>query len=161
SEAVNYCLSRGIPVFAAAGNEHVRVDRVSLDLEGQELDDVGQVSLGPEGIGAVTPGTDTPEDFDLRGGLVIPGGGPCVTMVSAAANATGQAPASAPLRWRAHVGARDQLAYYSNYGSRVDLAAPGGARAYEIPGYDGGNGDVLFGRWGSFGALAKNGLICP
>jgi subtilisin family serine protease len=160
SDAVNYCLSRGIPVFAAAGNMHVRVDRVSLDLEGRELDDVGQVSLGPEGIGTVTPGTDFPEDFDLRGGLVIPGGVPGVTMVSATANAIGQAPASVPLRWRAHVGARDQLAYYSNYGSRVDLAAPGGARAYEIPAYDGGNGDVLFGRWGSFGALAKNGLIC-
>jgi subtilisin family serine protease len=65
-----------------------------------------------------------------------------------------------PLRWTSHVGARDQLAYYSNYGSRIDLSAPGGARAYEIPGYDGGDGDVLFGRWGSFGALANNGLIC-
>src|SRR5262249_56449623 len=93
TQAVDYCLSRGIPVFAAAGNEHVRVDRVSLDLEGQELDDVGQVSLGPEGIGAVTPGTDFPEDFDLRGGLVIPGGVPGLTMVSATANALGQAPA--------------------------------------------------------------------
>src|SRR5262245_59233682 len=160
TDAVNYCLSRGVPVFAAAGNAHVRVDRVNLTLEGRQLTDVGQVSLGPEGIATVTPGTEFPEDFDLRGGLVIPGGVPGVTMVSATANAIGQAPASVPLRWRAHVGARDQLAYYSNYGSRVDLAAPGGARAYEIPGYDGGNGDVLFGRWGSFGALAKNGLIC-
>ena len=48
-------------------------------------------------------------------------------------NAIGAAPANVPLRWRAHVGARDQLAYYSNYGSRVDLAAPGGARRYQIP----------------------------
>jgi subtilisin family serine protease len=160
TDAVNYCLSRGVPVFAAAGNAHVRVDRVSLELGGRQLQDVGQVSLGREGIASVTPGTDSPEDFDLRGGLVIPGGVPGVTMVSATANAIGQAPASVPLRWRDHVGARDQLAYYSNYGSRVDLAAPGGARAYEIPGYDGGAGDVLAGRWGSFGALAKNGLIC-
>ncbi len=160
TDAVDYCLSRGVPVFAAAGNAHVRVDRVSLTLEGRQLKGVGQVSLGPEGIATVTPGTDSPEDFDLRGGLVIPGGVPGVTMVSATANAIGQAPASVPLRWRSHVGARDQLAYYSNYGSRVDLAAPGGARAFQIPGYDGGAGDVLFGRWGSFGALAKNGLIC-
>jgi lantibiotic leader peptide-processing serine protease len=160
TDAVDYCLSRGVPVFSAAGNAHVRVDRVSLSLEGRQLDDVGQVSLGPEGIASVTPGTDSPEDFDLRGGLVIPGGVPGVTMVSATANAIGQAPASVPLRWHSHVGARDQLAYYSNYGSRIDLAAPGGARAYEIPGYDGGPGDLLAGRWGSFGALAKNGLIC-
>ncbi|HET7556322.1 MAG TPA: S8 family serine peptidase, partial [Gaiellaceae bacterium] len=160
TDAVNYCLSRGVPVFAAAGNAHVRVDRVDLTLEGRRLQDVGQVSLGPEGIATVTPGTVSPQDFDLRGGLVIPGGVPGVTMVSATANAIGRAPASVPLRWQAHVGSRDQLAYYSNYGSRVDLAAPGGARAYEIPGYDGGAGDILAGRWGSFGALAKNGLIC-
>lgn len=160
TDAVDYCLSRGVPVFAAAGNAHVRVDRVDLTLAGRRLTDVGQVSLGPEGIATVTPGTDSPGDFDLRGGLVIPGGVPGVTMVSATANAIGQAPATVPLRWREHVGARDQLAYYSNYGSRVDLAAPGGARAFEIPGYDGGPADVLFGRWGSFGALTKNGLIC-
>ena len=160
TDAVNYCLSRGVPVFAAAGNAHVRVDRVDLTLEGRQLQDVGQVSLGPEGIATVTPGTVSPQDFDLRGGLVIPGGVPGVTMVSATANAIGRAPASVPLRWQAHVGSRDQLAYYSNYGSRVDLAAPGGARAYEIPGYDGGAGDILAGRWGSFGALAKNGLTC-
>ena len=81
-------------------------------------------------------------------------------MVSATNNANGAAPASVPLRWTEHVGARDQLAYYSNYGSRVDLAAPGGARRYEIPGYDGGEGDILYGGWGSFGALTPNGLIC-
>ena len=58
------------------------------------------------------------------------------------------------------MGARDQLAYYSNYGSRIDLAAPGGARRYEIPAYDGGEGDILAGAWGSFGALEDKGLIC-
>jgi subtilisin family serine protease len=81
-------------------------------------------------------------------------------MVSSTANAIGPAPTSVPLRWRDHVGARDQLAYYSNYGSRVDLAAPGGARRYEIPAYDGGEGDILYGGWGSFGALTPSGLIC-
>jgi subtilisin family serine protease len=83
-----------------------------------------------------------------------------VTMVSATAKAIGTAPAEVPLRWREHVGARDQLAYYSNFGSRVDLAAPGGARKYELPSYDGGDGDVLYGGWGSFGALVAGGLIC-
>src|SRR3954468_20792502 len=160
SDAVDFCLSRGVPVFAAAGNAHVRVDRVSMTLGGRTLQGVGQVSTGPEGIASVTPGSDSLDDYDLRGGLVLPGGVPGVTMVSATANAIGAAPASVPLRWRSHVGARDQLAYYSNYGSRIDLAAPGGARAYEIPLYDGGAGDVLAGGWGSFGALAKNGLIC-
>lgn len=160
TDAVDYCLENGVAVFGAAGNEHVRVDRVSMEIGGRQLDGVGRVSLGGEGIATASPGSDSLGDYDLRGWLPVPGGVPGVTMVSATANAIGPAPASVPLRWKDHVGARDQLAYYSNYGSRVDLAAPGGARKYEIPGYDGGEGDVLYGRWGSFGALAANGLIC-
>jgi subtilisin family serine protease len=33
---------------------------------------------------------------------------------------------------------QDQLAYYSNYGSRIDVAAPGGARKYNLPLWDRG-----------------------
>jgi len=160
TDAVDYCLAHGVPVFAAAGNAHVRVNRVTMAVGGRVLSGVGQVSSGADGIATVLPGSDSLDEYDLRGGLELPGGVPGVTMVSATANAIGAAPASVPLRWRSHVGARDQLAYYSNYGSRIDLAAPGGARAYEIPAYDGGPGDVLAGTWGSFGALAKDGLIC-
>ena len=36
------------------------------------------------------------------------------------------------------VGKKDQLAYYSNYGPRIDIAAPGGARKFNVPGYDRG-----------------------
>jgi subtilisin family serine protease len=156
TDAVDYCRANGVAVFGAAGNQHVRVDRVSMDLGGRQLEDVGRVSFGSEGIATASPGSDSLADYDLRGWLVVPSGVPGVTMVSATANAIGAAPASVPLRWKEHVGARDQLAYYSNYGSRIDLAAPGGARKYEIPGYDGGEGNVLFGGWGSFGG----GLIC-
>jgi subtilisin family serine protease len=159
ADAVSYCRSRGIAVFAAAGNAHVRVDRVNMDIGGRSFQGVGRVSLGAEGIAAVTPGAPL-EPFDLRGALEVPAGVPGVTMVSSTANAIGDAPAWIPLRWQAHVGARDQLAYYSNYGSRIDLAAPGGARRYEIPLYDGGDGDILYGGWGSFGALEDKGLIC-
>jgi subtilisin family serine protease len=160
TDAVDYCLLNGVAVFGAAGNQHVRVDRVSTTIGGQQLDGVGRVSLGSEGIATASPGSDSLANYDLRGWLVVPSGVPGVTMVSATAKAIGAAPASVPLRWQEHVGARDQLAYYSNYGSRIDLAAPGGARRYEIPGYDGGEGNVLAGGWGSFGALAAKGLIC-
>jgi subtilisin family serine protease len=160
TDAVAYCRARGVAVFAAAGNEHVRVDRVNLRLGGRNLQGVGRVSLGAEGIATASPGSESLDDYDLRGWLSAPGGVPGVTMVSATANAIGAAPASVPLRWRDHVGARDQLAYYSNYGSRVDLAAPGGARRFQIPGYDGGDGDILYGGWGSLGALSEKGLIC-
>ncbi len=160
TDAVAYCRARGVAVFAAAGNEHVRVDRVNLALGGRNVVGAGRVSLGAEGIATASPGSDSLDDYDLRGWLSVPGGVPGVTMVSATANAIGAAPADVPLRWRSHVGARDQLAYYSNYGSRVDLAAPGGARRFQIPGYDGGDGDILYGGWGTFGALSEKGLIC-
>jgi lantibiotic leader peptide-processing serine protease len=160
TDAVAYCRARGVAVFAAAGNEHVRVDRVNLALGGRNLVGAGRVSLGTEGIATASPGSESLDAYDLRGWLSVPGGVPGVTMVSATANAIGAAPADVPLRWRSHVGARDQLAYYSNYGSRVDLAAPGGARRFQIPGYDGGDGDILYGGWGSFGALSEKGLIC-
>jgi subtilisin family serine protease len=160
ARAVSYCRSQGVAVFASAGNEHVRVDRVDLTLAGHELDGAGRVTLGPEGFATASPGSASLAGYDLRGMLEVPGGLPGVEMVSATANAIGAAPPSVPLRWQDHVGARDQLAYYSNYGPRVDLAAPGGARRYQIPGYDGGAGDILYGGWGSLGALSRNGLLC-
>ncbi len=160
TDAVSFCRSQGVAVFAAAGNEHVRVDRVDLTLGGRELEGVGRVTLGPEGYATASPGSDSLVRYDRRGLLEVPGGVPGVEMISATANAIGAAPANVPLRWQDHVGARDQLAYYSNYGPRVDLAAPGGARRYEVPGYDGGAGDILYGGWGSFGALSRNGLLC-
>jgi len=159
ADAVSYCRSRGVAVFGAAGNAHVRVDSVNMTVGGRSLQGVGRVSLGADGIASVTPGAPL-APFDLRGLLEVPAGVPGVTMVSSTANAIGDAPAWIPLRWQDHVGARDQLAYYSNYGARVDLAAPGGARRYEIPLYDGGDGDILYGGWGSFGALEDKGLIC-
>jgi len=52
------------------------------------------------------------------------------------------------------VGTRNQLAYYSNYGPRIDVAAPGGARKFNLPVWDGGGTpgwpftgtDSIFGR---------------
>ncbi|MGZ4319422.1 MAG: S8 family serine peptidase [Gaiellaceae bacterium] len=159
-DAVSYCRAHGVAVFAAAGNEHVRIDRVDLNVGGRDLSGAGQVADGPEGFASVSPGSPSLADYDLRGLLEVPAGLPGVTMVSATANAIGAAPANVPLRWQAHVGARDQLTYYSNYGSRIDLAAPGGARRYDVPFWDGGEGDILYGGWGSLGALTPNGLIC-
>jgi subtilisin family serine protease len=159
NDVVQYCLARGVTIFAAAGNEHVRVNRVTAIVGGRTLTGVGQVSNGPDGIATTAPGADS-ADSDLRGLLEAPAGVPGVVMVSATNNANGAAPADDPFGVGMHVGARDQLAYYSSYGSRVDLAAPGGARRFNLPGWDGGDGNILYGGWGSLGALAENGAIC-
>ncbi len=158
SDAVQYCRARGVTIFAAAGNEHVRVDRVAINLAGRALSGAGRVSTGPDGIATSSPGATSVTD--LRGLLEAPGGVPGVVMVSATNNGNDAAPADDPFGFGMHVGARDQLAYYSSYGPRVDLAAPGGARRFNLPGWDGGDGNVLYGGWGSLGALAENGLVC-
>lgn len=160
ADVVQYCRNRGVAVFAAAGNEHVRVDRATMTLGGRTVSGVGRVSLGPEGIATTFPAAESLDDSDLRGLLEAPAGVPGVVMVSATNNANAAAPADDPFGRGMVVGARDQLAYYSSYGSRIDLAAPGGARRFNLPGWDGGNGNILLGGWGSLGALAASGLIC-
>ncbi|TML43742.1 MAG: hypothetical protein E6G19_11245 [Actinobacteria bacterium] len=159
NDVVRYCRTHGVTIVAAAGNEHVRVDRVTRTVGGVMLSGVGEVSNGPDGIATTPPGHNS-ADFDLRGLLETPAGLPGVVMVSATNNGNDAAPADDPFRLGMHVGARDQLAYYSSYGPRVDLAAPGGARRFNLPGWDGGDGNILYGGWGSLGALAENGLIC-
>jgi subtilisin family serine protease len=160
-DAVNYCRSKGTAIFASAGNEHVRINRVNMQVGGISLTGVGLVDSGNEGIASILPG-DPLSDYDLRGFLEVPAGVPGVIMVSATNNAIGDAAGTnAVFTWPAGlVGARDQLTYYSSYGSRIDIAAPGGARKFNIPRIDGGNGDILYGGWGSLGALDPSGEIC-
>lgn len=161
-DAVNYCRARGTAIFASAGNEHVRVNRVTRTLGGRALTGVGQVDSGPQGYSSVLPGAAL-ADSDLRGLLETPAGVPGVIMVSATNNAIGAASADVPaaIRWpAAFTGGRDQLTYYSSYGARVDIAAPGGARKFNIPRADGGPGDILYGGWGTLGALDASGEIC-
>ena len=159
-EAVNYCRSKGTAIFASAGNNHVRVNRVNLTIGGVLLTGIGQVDTGLDGVASIVPGSSLASG-DLRGQLVVPGGIPGVIMVSSTSNANGAAPyALQPGIEKPTVGAKDQLAYYSNYGSRIDIAAPGGARKLGVPRYDGGDADILYGGWGTLAGLTANGEIC-
>jgi subtilisin family serine protease len=151
-DAVAYARSKGTLIVAAAGNEHLRIGAGGLVL-----------SHGP----TVTPGT-APEDFDdLIGQYEVPGGIPGVVDVSSTNRVVVPSSASCPpgtvgdpgdptadppvppdfnatckpLSDRHHAagqGKRDQLAYYSNYGPRIDIAGPGGARKFNLPNYDRG-----------------------
>jgi subtilisin family serine protease len=151
-DAVAYARSKGTIIVAAAGNEHLRIGAGGRVL-----------SHGP----TVTPGT-APEDFeDLFGQYEVPGGIPGMVNVSstnrvvvpsstscppgtigdpgdpdadppvpADFNATCK-PVSDPHQ-AAGQGKRDQLTYYSNYGPRIDIAGPGGARKFNLPNFDRG-----------------------
>jgi subtilisin family serine protease len=137
-DTVAYARSKGTLIVAAGGNEHLRIG------------DGGKViSHGPLTI----PGDPF---LDYYGLYETPGGIPGVVMVSSTNNVTmGASATCAPdgntgnatckpasdTHQPIGVGRQDQLTYYSNYGPRVDIAAPGGARKFNLPNADrGGTG---------------------
>ncbi len=138
-DTVAYARSKGTVIVAAAGNEHLRIGA-----GGQVL------SHGP----LTTPGTTTGNFFDYYGLYELPGGIPGVVDVSATGNVVNPSSnscaagtfetsnATCKPRSDAHqqtgVGRQNQLAYYSNYGPRIDVAAPGGARKFNLPAWDRG-----------------------
>jgi subtilisin family serine protease len=163
ADAIAYARSKGTLIVGSAGNAHVRIGRNG------RVTSHGQLT---------TPGT-TAEDFvDLYGYYRVPTGPPGALVVSATgnrviatsatcppgtddnANATCK-PASDPHQ-PFGVGKRDQLAYYSNYGARVDIAAPGGARKFNLGAYDRGGtpgfpvtSDDLTNAWQTFSTTSN------
>jgi hypothetical protein len=159
ADAANYCRSKGAVLVAAAGNDHVRIDRVSIKIAGRSLTGVGLVNGGNDGIGLPQPGGDLGGN-DLRGLLEVPAGLPGVIMVSATGNTTADAAGAVDPAFRFPAGLSDQLAYYSNYGSRVDVAAPGGARSFNVPSYDASSGDGFTAGYGVFGGTDPSSQLC-
>jgi lantibiotic leader peptide-processing serine protease len=142
-DAVGYARGKGTTIVASAGNEHVRVGA------GGRV-----ISHGP----LTTPGT-APADFqDFFGLFETPGGVPGVVDVASTGRVTVPSsptcppgttgdpetdlnPTCKPITDRhqaAGQGKTNQLAYYSSYGPRIDLAGPGGARKFNLPFWDRG-----------------------
>jgi subtilisin family serine protease len=136
---VQFARARGTTIVASAGNEH------------SQIGDGGRVlSHGS----LTTPGDPV---VDLFGLYEVPGGVPGVVDVSATNNVVNGPSASCPPgttgtaddpdatckptsdpHQPAGIGQLDQLSYYSNYGPRIDIAAPGGARKFNLPLWDRG-----------------------
>ncbi len=138
-QVIAYARSKGTTIVAGAGDEHARIG------------DGGQV-IGHGTLSAVPGGTD---NFGL---WQIPGGIPGVVDVSATNNVVNTPSSSCPAdslaagthQWckptsdahqPAGAGLENQLAFYSNYGPRIDLAAPGGAAKFNLPSIDRGGAE--------------------
>jgi subtilisin family serine protease len=120
-QLVSYMLKHGTVVVAAAGNDHAQ-----LDASGQV------VSHGT--LADVTVGPDPLNDF--FGLTEAPGGVPGVVAVAALNRVTAGGTAADSLYGQYGVGRKDQLSYFSNYGQRIDVSAPGGARNFNLPRFD-------------------------
>ncbi|HEV3014961.1 MAG TPA: S8 family serine peptidase, partial [Actinomycetota bacterium] len=151
-DAAAYARSKGTVIVASAGNEHVRVGAGGKILSHGEL---------------TTPGT-LPEDFvDPFGQVTLPGGAPGYVDVAATNRVNVPSSASCPpgtigdpgdpdadppvppdfnatckpasdAHHAAGPGRQNQLSYYSNFGPRIDIAGPGGARKFNLGNYDRG-----------------------
>jgi subtilisin family serine protease len=138
-DAVAFARARGTTIVASAGNAHVRIG------DGGRVLSHGQLTA---------PGA--PVD-DLYGRYQTPGGVRGVVDVSATNNVVNGPSADCPpgttgtpddpdatckpasdRHQPTGIGQIDQLSYYSNYGPRIDIAAPGGARKFNLPVWDRG-----------------------
>ncbi|MFL6269376.1 MAG: S8 family serine peptidase [Actinomycetes bacterium] len=151
-DAVVYARGKGTVIVASAGNDHVRV---------------GAGGRGRWPRPTATPAPPPGEFDDIFGRYQVPGGVPGVVDVSATGRVVVPSSASCPPgtigdpgdpnadppvapdfnatckpRSDAHhaagQGKINQLAYYSNYGPRIDLAGPGGARKFNLSNFDRG-----------------------
>ncbi len=134
--AVQYAKRFGTTIVAAAGNEHVQVgaggkvlSHGSLTTPGDPLDDLFGLYETPGGIPGVV-------DVASTGNVVNASSPSCDFGAERPVNAVCK-PASDPHQ-QFGAGLNDQLAYYSDYGPRIDVAGPGGARKFNLPNFDGG-----------------------
>jgi len=134
-DVVRYARSKGTLIVAAAGNEHIRLgaggqvlNHGQLTVPGDPLEDLFGLWETPGGIPGVIAVSAT-------GNVVMPASANCTAETIAA-------PATCKPTTDAHqpiaAGAKDQLTYYSNYGPRIDIAGPGGARKFNLPNADRG-----------------------
>ncbi|HYY80590.1 MAG TPA: S8 family serine peptidase [Actinomycetes bacterium] len=171
-QVVKYARSKGTVIAASAGNEHVRVGA------GGKVLTHGQLS---------TPGDKKADWPDLFGQYETPGGVPGVVDVSATGNVVNASSGSCPpgtegtpdntsatckplsdRHQAAGTGRKNQLAYYSNYGPRIDVAAPGGARKFNLPVWDRGGtpgfpytSDDLTNVWEAFSTTSNWAVEIP
>jgi subtilisin family serine protease len=178
-DAVRFARSKGTLIVASAGNESARIGaggRVishgTLTTPGDELFDAFGQYQAPGGVPGVVDVSATGNVVNASSATCPPGtigdpGDPDADPpVPPDFNATCK-PASDPHQ-AAGVGRRNQLAYYSNYGPRIDFAAPGGARKFNLPNHDRGGtpgfphtSDDLTNAWQTFSTTSNWAVDIP
>ncbi len=141
-DAVKYAATKGTVIVAAAGNEHLRVgaggqviSHGPLTVPGDTFQDLYGWWETPGGIPGVV-------DVSSTGNVVRGGSNNCdPSTIGDPSNGDATCKPKSDTHQPFGVGRQNQLTYYSNYGPRIDVAAPGGAREFNLPNADrGGTG---------------------
>jgi len=137
--AVNYARTKGTVIAASAGNEHVRVggggkvlNHGSLTAPGDPVEDLFGLYEVPGGVPLVVDVSSTGNLVNASSASCAPGTIGSADDLNATCKPTGDA------HQAAGPGKQDQLSYFSNYGPRIDVGAPGGARKFNLPFWDRG-----------------------
>jgi subtilisin family serine protease len=149
---VAYARNHGTVIVAAAGNEHVRVGTAGLVLSHGSLTIPGDPLADLFGLYEVPGGVPGVVDVGATGNVVNAASATCKPGTFKSSNATCKPLSDAHQPFG--VGEENQVTYYSNYGPRIDVAAPGGARKFNVPSADrGGTGGFPYtkdGTWETF-----------
>lgn len=122
TNVINTLRAHGTIVVAAAANDHLQ-----LNARGRVATN-GSLAFG--GVLAASPRNDA------RGLAEAPAGLPGVVAVGALTRVTAQGALGETRFGQYGVDETDQLTYYSNFGDRIDVSAPGGARNFNVPVFD-------------------------
>lgn len=138
-ETIRYALRKGTLIVAAAGNEHVRVGTGGLVLSHGSLTYPGEPLIDYYGLWELPGGVPGVIDVSSTGNVVAKPSDSCAAdTVGAPDNPNATCKPTSDAHQSFGVGRKSQLAYYSNYGPRIDVAAPGGTRKFNVPNWDRG-----------------------
>ena len=151
-DVIAYARSKGTIIVGSAGNEASRIGAGGLVIRHGQLSTPGDTAEDwPDPFGTVELPAGAPGAVDVSATnrVVVPSSASCPPgttgdpgdpdadpPVPPDFNATCK-PASDPHQ-AAGPGTKNQLSYFSNYGPRIDIAGPGGARKFNLPNYNRG-----------------------
>jgi len=141
-DSVKYAARKGTVIVAAAGNEHLRIGAGGQVISHGPLTIPGDPFVDYYGLWETPGGIPGIVDVSATGNVVYGASEDCDpstigTVTDGDATCKPKSDEHQPFG----VGRRNQLTYYSNYGPRIDVAGPGGARKFNLPNADrGGTG---------------------
>ena len=135
-QVANYARTNGTTIVASAGNDHVRVAKGGRVVSHGFLTAPGDPHVDPFGLYTSPGGVPGYVNVAATGRVVAAPRASCPGLDPEDASATCKPKADRHDSFA--VGHENQLAYYSNYGPAITVAAPGGARKFNLPVWDRG-----------------------